>query len=79
MTPLPRHVLCCVVVVGMLLQAAWIEAEKDAAKRAETGAADLAAKEARLAAKEEALAAQQQVRMTWGGCVDGWAGSPTVG
>jgi hypothetical protein len=45
----------------LLLQAAWIESEKDAAKRAEAWAADLAAKEARLAAKEEALAAQQQV------------------
>lgn len=50
-------------------QAAWIEAERGAAQRAEARAADLAAKEARLAAKEEALAAQQQV--TWGCIVCG--------
>lgn len=77
------HVLCCVVTVCMLLQAAWIEAEKDSAKRAETRAADLAAKEARLAAKEEALAAQQQVRVTWRkswGTVRGqWCRQPSTG
>lgn len=45
----------------MYPQAAWIEAEKGAARQAEGRAADLAAREARLAAKEEALSAQQQV------------------
>ncbi len=44
-----------------LHQAAWIEAEKEAAKRYEQRAAELAAKEARLTAQADAPAAQQQV------------------
>jgi len=52
---------CVTIVTPLWSQAAWIEAEKEAAKRAEARAADLAAREARLAAKEEGLAAQQQV------------------
>lgn len=43
------------------LQAAWIEAEKEAAKRSEQRMAELAAREARLNAQADALAAQQQV------------------
>jgi hypothetical protein len=44
------------------LQAAWIEAEKEAAKRSEQRMAELAAREAHLNAQADALAAQQQVR-----------------
>eukprot|EP00775_Hariotina_reticulata_P005759 gene5759-5999_t len=41
-------------------QAAWIEAEKEAAKKSELKAAELAAKEARVSAQADALTAQQR-------------------
>lgn len=65
-------------MLGVLLQAAWIEAEKDAVKRAESRAADLAAREARLAAKEEALAAQQQVGRTPGHALEHLISQPST-
>lgn len=42
-------------------QAAWIEAEKEATKKSELTAAELAAKEARLNAQADALTSQQRV------------------
>jgi hypothetical protein len=42
-------------------QAAWIEAEKEATKKSELKATELAAKEARLNAQADALTSQQRV------------------